>query len=296
MEVVVFGAGSLGSLLGGMLAREHRVTLVGRDPHVGAAREDGLRISGELPFRTTPHVTTDGTDLAADLACVAVKSYDTAEAARTLATGEFGAVLSLQNGLGNEERLAAELDAPVLAGTATYGARLEEPGRVECTGTGEVVLGDPDGGESARAERIGEAFEAVGIETTVAPDMPRRLWEKCAVNAAINPLTALARVENGAILKDSAWPIASEAARETARVARENGVDLTDETAVSSLRRVARATAPNTSSMARDVERGSRTEIDAINGYVAEHALEPAPTNALLAGVVKTWESSRGLR
>lgn len=296
MEIVVFGAGSLGSLLGGVLAREHRVTLVGRDPHIGAVREDGIRIDGEFDHHTHPEVTTDGAHLEADLACVTVKSYDTVEAARTLATGEFGAVLSLQNGLGNEERLAAELDSPVLAGIATYGARLGEPGRVECTGVGEVVLGDPSGGKSARAERVGEAFGSVGIDATVAPDMPRRLWEKCAVNAAINPLTALAGVENGAILDEPAWSIAGEAARETARVARENGVELPDGAAVSSLRRVARATESNTSSMAQDVERGSRTEIDAINGYVADHAREPVPTNALLAGVVKTWERSRGLR
>lgn len=296
MRVVVFGAGSLGSLIGGLLAREHRVTLVGRDPHIATVREDGLWVTGDLDLRTGPEATTDGTDLAADLALVTVKSYDTVEAARTLATGDFGAVLSLQNGLGNEGRLASELEAPVLAGTATYGARLEEPGRVECTGTGEIVLGAPTGGESAHAERTGQAFAAAGIDTTVAADMPRRLWEKCAVNAGINPLTALAGAENGAVLDDPAWSIASEAARETARVARVNGVDLPDETAIDALRRIARATGENTSSMARDFERGRRTEIDAINGYVVERARSEVPTNALLVGTVKTWESSRGLR
>lgn len=296
MRIVVFGAGSLGSLLGGLLAREHRVTLVGRDPHVSTVREDGLWISGTIETHVSPDATTDGADLAADLALVTVKSYDTAEAARTLSTGEFGAVLSLQNGIGNEERLARDLDCPVLAGTASYGATLVGPGRVACTGVGRVVLGPPEGGESVLGERVGAAFAAAGIEATVVPDMLRRLWEKCAVNAGINPVTALAGVENGAILDEPAWSIAHEATRETARVASENGVDLSEQTATDALRRVASATRENTSSMAQDLEKGRRTEIDAINGYVVRNAQGSVPTNALLTGLVKTWENWRGLR
>ncbi len=296
MKIVVFGAGSLGSLLGGLLAREHDVVLVGRDPHVAAIRENGLWVSGEIDSRTFPEATTDGTGLRADLACVTVKSYDTDEAARTLSTGEFGAVCSLQNGLGNEKRLGAELDSPILAASATYGARLDEPGVVECTGTGEVVLGAAEGGENALANAVGAAFAAGGVRASVTPEIPRQLWEKCAINAAINPITALAEIENGAVLDEPAWGIASAAARETARVAREHDIALSDEAALSALRRVARTTARNTSSMARDLERGRRTEIDAINGYVVERATEPVPTNALLAGLIKTWERSRGLR
>ncbi|ADJ13509.1 ketopantoate reductase family protein [Halalkalicoccus jeotgali] len=294
MRIVLFGAGSLGSLLGGLLAREHDVVLVGRDPHVAAIREDGLRVGGEFDYRIDPEVTTDGTGLTAALALVTVKSYDTDEAARTLSTGEFGTALSLQNGLGNEERLAAELDCPVLAGTASYGARLIEPGAVECTGLGRVVLGPPEGGESTLATMIGEAFAESGLETTVADDMPRRLWVKCAVNTAINPLTALTGTKNGVVLDEPAWPIAREAAHETARVARESGVDLSEEMVVDALERVASATRGNTSSMAQDLRKGRRTEIDAINGYVAQQAEGSVPTNALLTGLVKTWENSHG--
>lgn len=296
MDIVVFGAGSLGSLIGGLLAREHRVTLVGRDPHVSTIREHGLRIDGKAGAHVHPDATTDGSGLAADLACVTVKSFDTPEAARVLATGDYGAVLSLQNGAGNEERLATVLDVPILAGTATYGAMLQESGRVECTGIGDVALGSPDGGESELADYAGEAFVGAGLRCTVATDMPRRLWEKCAVNAAINPLTALADAENGVILNESAWSIAAEAARETARVAREAGVDLSDDQALDALSKIARDTASNTSSMARDTGRGRRTEIDAINGYVVERATGPVPVNATLTGLIKTWELSHGLR
>ncbi|MFB6172990.1 MAG: ketopantoate reductase family protein, partial [Haloarculaceae archaeon] len=193
MDVVVFGAGSLGSLLGGLLARAHDVTLVGRDPHVRTVRERGLDVGGEFSFTVHPAATTSVPDRA-DLALVTVKAFDTDAAAAALAAVDLGACLSLQNGMGNEATLAAALDCPVLAGTCTYGATLPAPGRVDCTGVGEVALGARGGGHSATADRVGRAVRAAGVETVVADDMPRRLWEKLAVNCGINATTALARV------------------------------------------------------------------------------------------------------
>ena len=238
MEIVVLGAGSLGSLVGGLCAREHRVTLVGRDPHIGAVRDSGLHVGGAFDFTVHPAARTDPPPTT-DLALVTVKAFDTEAAARDLADCDLDAVCSLQNGLGNEEVLATHLDG-VLAGTCTYGARLVEPGRVECTGIGE---------------------------------------------------TALARVPNGALSNGPLAGIAREAARETARVAREQGVDLGDEAAVAALDGVVEATAANTSSMLQDVNAGRRTEIDAINGAVLDRAGRPVPVNRTLAGLVRAWEA-----
>jgi 2-dehydropantoate 2-reductase len=295
MDVVVFGAGSLGSLVGGLLAREHDVTLVGRDPHVAVVREEGLRVTGTIECTVTPDAATEP-PASADLAVVAVKAFDTAEAAAALADCDLGACLSLQNGLGNEATLADALSCPVLAGTCTYGAMLDEPGVVQCTGVGEVVLGAREGGKSDEAVRVGEAVRAAGVETVVATDVPRRLWEKLAVNAGINATTALARVENGALLDGPANEVATEAAREVAQVARERGVDLSGEEAARAVERVAEATAANTSSMQQDVLAERRTEVDAINGYVADHAEDDVPVNETLAGLLRAWEAARGLR
>lgn len=299
MEIVVFGAGSLGSLIGGVLARAHEVTLVGRSDHVAAIQSDGLRVTGEFDAHVIPAATTDGRTLDAELAVVTVKTADTPRAAEALSTGTFDAALSLQNGMGNETILADALESPVLAGTATYGAIRREPGIVDCTGLGEIVLGPRDGGRSSLATRAGDAFREAGLETTVADDMPRRLWEKLAVNAAINPLTALADVDNGVILEPPAADVARTAACETARVARAADVPLADEVAVDAVTRVARDTAVNTSSMRQDVHAGRRTEIDAINGYVVDRAEEmglEVPTNRLLASLIRTWEHASGLR
>jgi 2-dehydropantoate 2-reductase len=298
MEVLVYGAGALGSLIGGLLARVHDVTLVGRDPHMRRIREDGLQIDGAVDARVRPRALTEGTHRTADLALVTTKAYDTDAAARALATGEYDAVCSLQNGL-TEERLVAALEPTVLGGTASYGALLSEPGRVTCTGTGEVVVGSLAGGRDPLAERVGTAFDEAGIETTVAADMPRRRYEKLAVNAGINGPSALARLSNGETLDGPGGEVAREAAREVARVARADGVALGEDKAVAAVERVAADTAANRSSMHEDVATGRRTEVDAIYGAVAERADRfgaAAPTCRTLAALIRAWERGDGVR
>jgi 2-dehydropantoate 2-reductase len=164
---------------------------------------------------------------------------------------------------------------------------------------GEIALGDPDGGPSETADRVGTALGRSRLPTTVAADMPRRLWRKLAVNAGINPTTALAGVKNGAARGGDLGSLASEAARETAMVARREGIELHDAAATGALDRVASTTAENTSSMRQDIEAGRRTEIDSLNGHVVDRADEHGlrvPINRTLAGLVRAWEAERGFR
>jgi 2-dehydropantoate 2-reductase len=293
VNVVVFGAGSLGSLVGAVLARRHDVTLVGRAPHVEAVRADGLRVEGEESFVAHPSATTGGEGLCADLAVVTVKTFDTGEAAAALATGDVGAALSLANGMGNEATLAGTLGAPVVAGATALGASLRGPGRVAWLGRGRTTVGPwtDDAGRAAR--RAGGALRVAGLPTTVTDAVRRRLWEKLAANTAINPLTALADVRNGAVADPPLAATAATAARETARAARLAGVDLPGDRAVEAATRVARATAENRSSMARDLEAGRRTEVDAINGHVVDRlGAERAPVNAALSALVRAREGT----
>jgi len=297
MEILVVGAGSLGSLVGGLLAREHAVTLLGRNPHVCAVREDGLRITGAIDATVHPDAVTE-VDAATspDLAILTVKSVDTAAATRDLARVGPDATLSLQNGMGNEATITDRLSDPVLAGTTTYGALLGDPGTVACTGVGDVTLGPHGDAPVASAERVGEAFRRAGIETEVVADPRPHLWKKLAVNAGINPVTALARVENGALVDGPAAGIATAAAVETAAVARGHGVDLSGERARAAVREVAEATARNRSSMLVDVAAGRPTEIDAINGFVLDRAERAVPINETLTGLIRAWEVTEGLR
>jgi len=301
MEIVVLGAGALGSLVGGVLAQRHTVTLVGRDPHVTAVRENGLQVTGAVETTVHPRATTDGTRLDADLAVVTVKAADTTTAGEQLATGRVELVWSLTNGL-VEERLHDSLGDRVLAGTATYGAELPGPGVVRCTGVGELRVGElvwddssvtsDDSEPSRRARRVAAACRAAGLAATADPEMATRRWQKLAVNAGINAVTALARVENAALVSESTVPVAARAAREVARVARASGVDLADETATEAVGEVAAATADNQSSMLQDVRAGRPTEVDAINGAVVrrgERLGVDTPTNRTLAELLRLW-------
>lgn len=153
MDILVFGAGSL---IGGLLAREHDVTLVGREPQTTAVRDRGVTVEGAIEATVTPDARTTVPTEEIDLAVVTVKSFDTPQAARSLGACSPHSVLSLQNGLGNERLLSEHLDG-VLAGTCTYVATAK-PGRVRCTGVGEIVLGPPGGGRSERADRVVDAF------------------------------------------------------------------------------------------------------------------------------------------
>jgi 2-dehydropantoate 2-reductase len=278
----------LGTLLGALLARAGvDVHLVGRESVVRAF-EDGVNVEGIENFVVRPSISTESRD--AEVTLVTVKSYDTSDAADALApvVGAEDTVVSLQNGMGNEEVLDETLEATVLGGTTTYGANLRLKGSpyVEYTGRSEVVVGDYRGGSSHEAERVAETLEPLNSHAT--DEMDVALWEKLAVNCAINPTTALTRLTNGEAA-ESASDVMRAAVEEVELVAHEQGVSIegTPERALE----VARATAQNESSTLQDVRAGRRTEIDALNGFVVERARETdtyVPTNETLYSLVKS--------
>jgi 2-dehydropantoate 2-reductase len=300
MRVVVQGAGSLGSLVGGLLATtDADVTLLGRsNSHLDAVDRDGLRVQRpdgseavtDLRVTTDPGVVAD-----ADLVVVCVKAYDTADAASDVASHREGAdVLTLQNGLGNAETLAEHVPTEsVLAGTTSHGAVLESPGVVRHAGRGDTTIGRWRSGNDAAVERVASLFSAAGIGTAVTEDPERAVWAKVLVNAGINAATALARVDNGSLVDcESGERVLERAVTEGTAVARAEGVSVPED-AVERARTVAEETASNTSSMRQDVEAGSRTEIEALNGELARRAREhgvDAPVNETLTDLIRLAE------
>lgn len=274
MRIAVFGAGALGSLVGGLLADVHDVLLVGRDPHVATVAEHGLTLEGVTEATVHPRTATRPPEDPHDLVVVTVKAFDTARAAREMVPllGEGTQVLTLQNGLGNLPALAEQV-APerLVGGTTSHGATYVEPGRVRHAGAGDTTVGawraDP-----ATAEPVAEAFREAGIEVEVTDRIDAAIWRKVLVNAAINPVTALARVENGALLDDPGLnACVHQLAEEGAAVARAVGLGIDDDEAVAGAERVAEQTASNRSSMLQDVEAGERTEVEQINGALVDH-------------------------
>ena len=291
-RIAIVGAGSLGSLIGGLLSATHAVTLVGRDPHMRTVADDGLQITGTADRRVHPETRTTIAGLTADLAIVTVKTYDTATVAAALCDADVGVVLTVQNGIANAATLREHLSVPVLTGTTTMGATLRAPGRVAWLGTGAIHLGPADAPEAAA---VASTLAGAGIETHLIDDVQRMLWRKLAINVGINPLTAVADVPNGMLRDRPLWSIASAATAEAVRVARTAGVRLERAATQRALWAVLERTAGNTSSMRADVRAGRRTEADAITGQllrVAAASDTPVPVTRTLDAAVRRRTSA----
>ena len=203
-------------------------------------------------------------------------------------------VLTLQNGLGNAEALAAQLKPEqVLAGVTTFGAQRAAPGAVRLTGRGECVIGPWNRAAERHARPVADLLSRAGLPSTVANNIVPVLWKKLAINAVINPLTAITRAPNGELLgRPELEPLIAEIVEEVWRVAARYKIPLpTPPELAEEVRRVCRVTAANRSSMLRDIEEGRRTEIDAINGAVVRLGRERGvltPANLALAALVRT--------
>jgi 2-dehydropantoate 2-reductase len=176
-----------------------------------------------------------------------------------------GVALTLQNGLGNREKLEQVLGRlRVALGVTTLGATLLAPGLVRPAGDGPVTLGD-----HPRAGPLAENLRRAGFRVEIDPDPLALLWGKLVINAAVNPLTALLRVPNGELLeRPAARELMGTVAREAAAVAQALNIRLPYPDPLATVMAVAQRTAANRSSMLQDVLRGAPSEIDAICGSI----------------------------
>ena len=308
MNILIFGAGAIGSVVGGFLAQAgHRVTLLGREAHMAHVREHGLRITG---IWGEHHVTTlqtatglDEVDEDFDFILVTVKSYDTAAAAKNIAriAGPETLVGSYQNGLGNAEAIAAEVGwARTFGARAIYGVWLPETGHAEVT-----VIAEPTALGVYREEtpadqvrELAEAMDAAGLPTVYTNRIETLQWAKVAYNCALNPLSALLDVPYGAMAEtEDTRSIMLEVVQELYAVGNARGVALDPPTAEAYMTRFYEVLLPPTAqhyaSMREDFRRHRRTEIDALNGAICRYGSElglACPANSMLARLVRARE------
>ncbi len=302
--MLVAGCGAIGSVFACLLAEAgHSVSILGRVPVVEAARRDGLSVVGlwgEHSARVAAAETRPerlGRDF--DAVLITCKSYQTEGLIEELGdrAGDRGCVISLQNGLGNLERLMSAYGRDrVLGGRVIFGAELVTPGRARVTVEAEPVLVGALAPSSAPlAERWAEAFDRAGIPSRATDDIEAALWAKVLYNAALNPLGALLGVPYGELPKDRdrRW-VMDRAIEEAFAVAAAEGVRLPWASAAEYRKlfyeRLVPATAAHRSSMLQDLERGKPTEIDAICGEVCRrgesHGID-TPVNRVLALLVR---------
>ncbi len=294
MRIVVFGAGSLGSLVGGLLTRRHEVVLIGRRPHVQAIEESGLVLAGMVEAVMVPRAQENVQGLPpADLVIITVKSYDAREALEAIRplVSEGTLVVSLQNGLRSPGLLNDAYPGRSVIGVTSLGATSSGPGRVYYAGEGDTFFGVLSG-DTGIAGKVADAFNSVGLDSYVTDDIMSEVWAKAIINSSINPITAIARCKNGRVLKDpDLLTVAESACTEGGRIAEASGVKLSEEMLIERLRTVLRKTSENKSSMLQDIERRRRTEIDDITGElvrIADASGVEAPVSRTLLLLVRS--------
>jgi 2-dehydropantoate 2-reductase len=303
MQVCVLGAGSLGSVIGGVLARAgHDVTLVTRnDAHVDAVRERGLVLVDDHA-RTVVRVdavTSPAGLRPPDLLIVLVKSFDTRSAIEGAAhlAGDHTVILTLQNGVGCEEIIGDVVGADrLIAGRTFVGGSMIEPGVIEYGVEGRTtVLGELDGSVTSRLRAVADSFGSAGMEVEVSTDIVAMMWEKLFVNVATGAWSALTGLPYGELsVEPDVERMAIATVQEAIDVATALGIAVTTTDPSVPWRRAWTGLPYGfKASMLQSVEKGSRTEVDVMHAAVVAGGRRsgvPTPINDTLLAAVHGLE------
>ena len=286
------GSGGVGGYFGAKLQRAgERVTLVARGAHFEAIKRAGLAIrsasEGDTVVRPGVVERLEGVDRA-DAVLFCVKSFDTDDAAARLwsVLGPDTPILSLQNGVDNEDRIDEKLGAGrAMGGVAQVFATIESPGVIRHQAGGRIIFGELDGHVSERAERLRDAFAHAEIPVELSKTIRRALWEKYLLICAVGGTTAVTRETIGVIRDTPAtWRLFRTIVEEVAALGRAADVDLASD-AVEQIMKFAETIPPsNRASLAHDVLQGRRLELEALHGHASRLGERlGVPTPALFA-------------
>lgn len=305
MRICMLGAGALGSALGGVLTEGgHDVRLVDTwREHVDAMNAHGLAMRDGGVDRTVRVRAQTGCEGIGpvDLVVVLVKSYHTEQAVRSAVdagvVGPSTVVMSMQNGLGHEDVIAAIVGRErTMAGKTYTGGVVLAPGHVIAGTRGkESIVGELDGRVTDRARRVADAFCAAGLATTVSDNIVGAMWDKLFINVGTGALAGITRLAYGELYRVKAIEAcALEAIAEAMAVARAMGVKLATERPVDAWLHASAGLPPEfKTSMLQSLEQGLPTEIDFINGSVVragERAGVPTPVNRTIVALMKGVE------
>lgn len=306
MKIAILGAGALGCALGGVLTEAgNDVWLLNRNQRqIDALVRSGLTLRDQGADRVVPvNASTDPRDAGVvDLVVVLVKSYHTAQAMESAMTllGSDTVVLSLQNGVGHEDILSSVVGRErVLAGKTYAGGTQLDFGHVLIGTRGkETLIGELDGGISARAQHIAHTFTSAGLQTTVSDNIMGTIWDKLLVNVATGALSGITRLPYGklyAVPEVQACAVAAVA--EAMAVAQACGISLsTNDPQAPWIKAASGLPAEFKASMLQSLEKGLLTEIDYVNAAVVAQGAKVGvgtPVNQTLVACMKGIE--RGL-
>ncbi len=313
MKILVYGAGAIGSVFGGFLAKAgEEVVLLGRPQHMEAIKGKGLKIEGIwgdhlvgsnlLCYSTSQDIKEDHAGTF-DLILITVKAYDTFSAASDLRNmiNMDTLVLSLQNGIGNTEIIAKNIGADqVLGGMVIFGADIPSPGTVKVNVSADDVIIGRISEKTLKdsVENVARLFTSAGIKTRTADNIETHLWNKILYNCALNALATVLHVSYGQLLEtEYTKNIMKRSLAEIYALAEKRGVVL--ETKMKEdyskilFNHLIPLTASHKPSMLQDIEKRKRTEIDYLNGMIVQMSKDTglqSPVNLMLTELIKFKE------
>jgi 2-dehydropantoate 2-reductase len=276
------------------------VIFIARGATLAALRAGGLTVESRVEgtFSVPVHATDDPATVGpVDLVLFCVKAYDTTTAAEQIGplVGPDTMILSVQNGIDNEDRIAEVLgSAPVIGGIAGVSAHSRSPGVIALDHEpGELRFGELTGGTSPRTERLLSVFRRAPFIATLDPDIHTKLWEKFVFICALSGVTSLVRLPIGPILR---YPETTQLFRgvmaETALVGGARGASLPDERVDEWFQEMAEINPMVYGSMYHDLAAGRRLEVKALNGTVVRFGQDlgiPTPLNFAIFAALKPY-------
>ncbi|BBM84146.1 2-dehydropantoate 2-reductase [Candidatus Uabimicrobium amorphum] len=292
-KVTIIGSGAMASLFSARLANICEVYMLGSwASQIQTLQQKPLQlIDGATTSEHSIHATNNIADIPeVQWIILLVKSFQTARAAqqaKQLWSNETKGVITLQNGLGNWEKLRGYFEKEqCVVGVTTQGAKIISPGVVEDTGRGNITLA-----KTSVTSNLANLLRKCSWEVEVTDNIDALLWKKLAINAGINPLTAILQQKNGYLIENPiAQKIMNTLAKEAVSVAKAQGIDVHFIGGIEKcMYDVAKQTAKNHSSMLCDRLRNSPTEIDAICGEVIRRGKKynvATPANQLVYDMI----------
>ena len=297
MNIIIFGAGAIGSYFGSMLSKNNDVLLVGRKPHIDAIKENGLIIQGitKQKIKINAETSVNNLNFNTDLLILKVKSFDTENAilqAKKIIKKDT-VVLSLQNGLDNIDKIKKHISSEkIYAGITTHGILFNKPGFIKHTGKGTTIIGYLNGKKTKHAEDIVKNFNKAGIQTSLSSDIAKEIWIKGIINSSINPLTAFFDCKNGYLLKNPILErLVEQICIESTNIAIAHGIDVKTSYMIKKTKDVIRKTSDNYSSMLQSFKKAKKTEIMSINGKLITYGKKYKRDIAINAALINSLDS-----
>ncbi|MEK6892099.1 MAG: 2-dehydropantoate 2-reductase [Nanoarchaeota archaeon] len=297
MNIIVLGAGAIGSFYGAKLSKLNNIILIAKKEHAVKINKNGLKMTGLEEGIFKIKADTEIREIKENtLILLTTKSYDSEKSINNIKNKlrKDTIIICLQNGLYSED-IAKKIvgnKCMVLRAITNFGAIFLEPGAVGYKNYSYTSIE-----KSGKSKQIADNFSKCGLNAYASKDIKYDMWKKVVFNCVLNPVTAILRIKNDGITDEKLNPLKKLIADECAEVAEKDGIKFGFDF-VETINREFKGS-QNVSSMQQDLTKGKITEIDYLNGAIAKLGKKygiKCPVNEALAEIIKQMENKNQMQ